>query len=229
MSTLEIAHISKSYNHLVLNDVSFDVQSSNICGLLGVNGAGKSTLFKIICGLVKPDGGKISLNGSALVRGTYGFMIENPSFDEELTGYENLFGLSLLFDGIGKNKILDVLSKTGLEKKKDVRVKNFSLGMKQRLYFAYALMNDPKALFLDEPFNGLDPVSTRDMENCLIAFAKAGGIVLLSSHMIGEIEHLCQSVVIIDKGTVVYQNSDISNVDLRKVFFASVMLDGTAQ
>lgn len=229
MSALQINHISKTYDQPVLKDVSFQVTSGSICGLLGVNGAGKSTLFKIICGLTKAEGGEVLLDGLPLKRGSYGFMIENPSFDEELTAYENLYALSLLFDGITKEKILKLLLAVGLEAKKDVRVKNFSLGMKQRLYFAYSILNSPKVLFLDEPFNGLDPVSVRDLETLLKAFSEAGGIVLLSSHMIGEIEHLCQSVVILDHGRVVYQNADLSHVDLRTVFFGSIASTGAVQ
>jgi ABC-2 type transport system ATP-binding protein len=156
-------------------------------------------------------------------------MIENPSFDEDLTGYQNLYALSLLFDGITSERIRNLLLAVGLEKKKDERVKTYSLGMKQRLYFAYAIMALPKVLFLDEPFNGLDPLSVRDIENLLLSFAKAGGIVLISSHMIGEIEHFCDSVVILDHGVLTYQNDDLKAVDLRQVFFDSISNSGTVQ
>jgi ABC-type multidrug transport system ATPase subunit len=229
MATLTIKSLSKAYGQPVLTDVSFAVSSGHICGLLGVNGAGKSTLFKIICGLVKADAGEVLLDGAPLKRGSYGFMIENPSFDEDLTGYQNLYALSLLFDGITSERIRNLLLAVGLEKKKDERVKTYSLGMKQRLYFAYAIMALPKVLFLDEPFNGLDPLSVRDIENLLLSFAKAGGIVLISSHMIGEIEHFCDSVVILDHGVLTYQNDDLKAVDLRQVFFDSISNSGTVQ
>lgn len=229
MNVLSIENISKSFDHPVLKDVSFEVKAGSIYGLLGVNGAGKSTLFKIICGLLPLDSGKIMVDGEPMKRGSYGYMIEYPSFDEELSAFQNLYALSLLYEGISKERILSVLSVVGLEGKKDEKVRHYSLGMKQRLYFAYAIMNLSKILFLDEPFNGLDPVSVRDIEGFLKSFAEGGGIVLLSSHMIGEVEHLCSGVLILDEGKIVYNNPDIAKTDLRKAFFDSVGQSGEAQ
>jgi len=229
MNELKIEHISKSFDRPVLKDVSFEVKAGSLCGLLGVNGAGKSTLFKIICGLLPSDSGEILLDRSPMKRGSYGYMIEYPSFDEELSAFQNLYALSLLYEGIGKDRINKVLSIVGLEGKKDQKVHSFSLGMKQRLYFAYSIMNLPRILFLDEPFNGLDPISIRDIESFIKTFAEGGGIVLLSSHMISEVEHICSGAIIIDEGKIVYSNDDISKVDLRKAFFDSVGSSGEAQ
>ena len=233
---LEIKNIFKSYGKKrVLNDVSFSVEKGGVCGLLGLNGAGKSTLMKIICSLAFADAGSVSLNGkvingkNSVPNENTGFMIEAPSFYRELTGRQNLTALSKLYDGVDKKRIDDVLTATGLAGQADVAFRKYSTGMKQRLYFSYAIMNNPRLLVLDEPFNGIDPVTLNLFRLLIKSFARSGCIVLLSSHILSEIQSVCDSIQIINRGEIVYSSKDIAGLDLESIFFSSVSGGGEAQ
>lgn len=229
-SYLEIKKISKSFGKLkAVTDASFKIKEGSICGLLGPNGAGKTTLLKIIVQLILHDAGEVLMNGKAISKDGVGYMIENPDFNEALTAKENLIALSFLFPHLHKARIEEVLTIAGLTNKADIKVKNYSMGMKQRLYFAYSIIHEPKILILDEPFNGLDPISVKLIEDFLLNYIKSGNIVLLSSHMISEIQHICDSVVIIDHGIITYQNENICDANLKKIFFENVTISGDAQ
>lgn len=230
---LKIENICKKYGaKLVLNDVSFEVPNGQVCALLGLNGAGKSTLMKIICMLARANSGNVEFDGKALIdntSGEVGFMIEAPKFYNELTGRGNLVSLSFLFDSIPKERIDEVLALTGLEEHADVSYKKYSLGMKQRLYFAYALLNKPRLIVLDEPFNGVDPVTVRHFQNLITDLAKSGCTVLISGHMISEIQAVSDRAIILDHGEVVYQDEDIHGKDLTETFLSLVSESGAAQ
>lgn len=232
---IEIKNVSKSFGkNKVLNNISFNVGCGKICGLLGLNGAGKSTLMKIICKLVFPDHGEIILNGiKNTQRGSnqkVGFMIESPAFYGELSGRSNLEVFSALYPSISSKRIDAVMKLTGIAAKGEVVYSKYSIGMKQRLYFAYALLNDPAILILDEPFNGIDPVSIKLFEELIKRFAMEGGTVLISGHIISELEKICDCAVIIDDGRIKSIIPDLSNVSsLEKCFLSLVNESGDVQ
>ena len=231
---IRIKNIEKKYgNKKVLNDVSFDIEMGQICGLMGLNGAGKSTLMKIITTLVLSDKGDVFYD-DVKINNTksdinIGFMIESPSFYKDMTGKNNLVLLASLYDDISETDVIDALTKVGLYEHMNILYKKYSLGMKQRLYFAYAIMGKPKLLVLDEPFNGIDPITIRLFKNSIIELRNNGCIVLISSHVISDIEELCDKVVIIDKGNIIYDEINNKSVDLEKLFISKVDNGGMAQ
>lgn len=231
---LEIKNISKKFGKkTVLKDVSFTVKDGSVCGLLGLNGAGKSTLMKIICKIVFADSGDAIVSGKSIREAdsnkNLGFMIESPAFYKELSGRKNLKLLSTFYPDLLEEDISAALKKAGIVDSADIAVKNYSLGMKQRLYFAFALLNKPKVLILDEPFNGIDPVIIRLFENNIKALAAEGCTILISGHIISELQNICDSVVIIDKGTVRYSGDYSKGDDLTELFLSYVSENGDAQ
>lgn len=230
----EIININKKFaQKKVLSNVSFRVESGTICGLLGLNGAGKSTLMKIIASLVFKESGEIKHNGIELKKDSnnisLGYMIESPAFYKDLSGVSNLKILSSLYNGVKDERVDQVLSDVGLDDLKNTQVSNYSLGMKQRLYFAYSILNNPKILILDEPFNGIDPVTSRLFKDLIFRLAKQGCTIIVSSHVISDIQEICDKVVIIDKGVVVYDNSLSKNENLEKLFLSKITSNGLAQ
>jgi ABC-2 type transport system ATP-binding protein len=209
---LRVGNLSKSFGKKkVLENISFDIQKGKITGFLGPNGAGKTTTIRVLLGLIKKDRGAIELNGREIgdtkdlkfaVR--IGSLMEFPSFYLNLTAKDNLEIISLLDDyERGEKGINDLLNCVGLEKEKDGLVKTFSFGMKQKLAIANALLNEPELLILDEPFNGLDPNSTDDLSGILKEFAKNKGTIFVSSHILSEVENLCDRIILINKGKII--------------------------
>jgi ABC-2 type transport system ATP-binding protein len=231
---LEIFKINKKFgNKLVLNNVSLNIPIGSICGLLGLNGAGKSTLMKIITSLMFKDSGEIKYNGEIYEKDessiSIGYMIESPSFYKDLSGKDNLLLLASLYNSINKYRVEEVLIKVGLQESKDVLVKKYSLGMKQRLYFAYAILGNPEVLVLDEPFNGIDPVTSKLFKDLIKDLSNKGCTILISSHVINDVKQICDKVVIIDRGIVVYDNSVSKDDDLEQLFISKVSNSGYAQ
>lgn len=232
---LSIKNINKVYDgKKVLDDISLDVESGKIYALLGLNGAGKSTLMKIVCGLAFPDSGEITLDGKSLLddkdrTSKIGFMIEMPAFYRELSGKQNLEALAILYDDIDKKRVDEVLMLTGMHEQANVAVKKYSLGMKQRLYLAYAILSKPRLLVLDEPFNGIDPVTINLFKNLILELAKNGCIVLISGHVITEIQSISDSAVIIDNGKIVYRDEACKGKDLTEIFLNTVSDAGLVQ
>lgn len=189
--------------------------------------------MKVICGLSVPSEGQIFLDGKEITgkgSAAIGAMIESPAFYKELSGAKNLAVLSSLFENVGPIEIKDALKTVGLEKSANVRYGKYSLGMKQRLYFAYALLNHPRILILDEPFNGIDPVSVKLFEEIIRKLAAEGCAILISGHIIAELEKICDSVIIIDEGNVRYVCEDLSSVDsLEALFLEKVTGTGDSQ
>ena len=228
---VEIRQISKLYqNKHVLNGVDLVLKPHDICALLGPNGAGKSTLIKILAGLVRQDSGDIYIDGVKKTSNKdFGFMIENPAFYDNLTVQKNLEALAVFYDRITNEDVENVIRVVGLLSHKYVLYKKLSMGMKQRLYFAFALLGKPKVLILDEPFNSLDPISIKLFEDIIKSYAAAGNIVLISGHDIRELESICKSTYIIDQGNIVYSCDDISKINLKEEFFRVVSTSGEAQ
>ncbi|HEY0177905.1 MAG TPA: ABC transporter ATP-binding protein [Pedobacter sp.] len=203
-------NLSKSYpSGKALDNVTIHISPGQICGLLGRNGAGKTTLFKILRGLVKPDQGQVVINSKRAK--PVGGIIERPGLYNFLNAYDNI----KIFAGIqgapaDKLSIEQTLLKVGLPLDRKDPVRNFSLGMKQRLGIAIALINDPECLVLDEPFSGLDPIGVASLITLIRKLAEEENIaILLSSHMMGEISKCCHFLYVIEKGEIV--NAGITN------------------
>ncbi|MGT2800658.1 ATP-binding cassette domain-containing protein [Streptococcus sp. zg-86] len=188
------------------------VHEGEIYGFLGPNGAGKTTTMKMILSLVSPTSGQIFVNGQPIDQkgqylGQIGSMIEEPSYYPNLTAYENLLVFQKML-GFDKKQIWPTLKLVGLadEKNRKKLVKAYSLGMKQRLALAFALVKKPKILLLDEPTNGLDPAGIHEIRELIVKLAKEEGLtVFISSHILSEIEHIADRVGIINHGRLVYE------------------------
>lgn len=216
---LKINSLEKSFGKKkVLDGVSFEIEKGKITGFLGPNGAGKTTTINILLGLIQKDGGRIELNGKEIQDTKdlkfflrIGALLEFPSFYSYLTARENLRLLSLIdHSDINKRKIDDLLNMLDLEKEKDFPVKTFSFGMKQKLAIAHAFLNEPELLILDEPFNGLDPNSTDHLNKILKDYAKKSGTVFISSHILSEVENICDRVILVNKGKVILREDLIA-------------------
>ncbi len=194
----------------IIKGISFEVMPGEVFGFLGPNGAGKTTTIRMIVGLIKPTSGTILIGGKDIrknfteaMRGL-GSIVENPEFYSFLTGQENLAYFARMDSSIKKERIQEVTELVGLEKRIDDRVSTYSLGMRQRLGIAQALLSNPKLLILDEPTNGLDPSGIHEMRDFIRALARNEGIsVLVSSHLLSEIELLCDRVAIMTDGTII--------------------------
>ncbi|HEM3181027.1 ABC transporter ATP-binding protein [Streptococcus suis] len=210
---LEINHLNKVYKDVTTVDIEkITVREGEIYGFLGPNGAGKTTTMKMILSLVTPTSGEIFINKKDIRNdkkylNQIGSMIEEPSYYPNLTGYENLLVFQKMV-GFDKNNIWPTLELVGLadEKNRKKLVKAYSLGMKQRLALAFALVKKPKILLLDEPTNGLDPVGIHEIRELIVQLAKEKGLtVFISSHILPEIEHIADRVGIINHGRLVYE------------------------
>ncbi|HSR60243.1 MAG TPA: ABC transporter ATP-binding protein [Robiginitalea sp.] len=200
---LEAAGISKNYGGLaVLKDVSLGLERGEVCGLIGPNGAGKSTLFRIVLGLVRCDSGKVYLDSEA--RKPLGGIIEKPALYGYLSAVENLRVFSRV-QGLALSRAgaLDLLQQVGLPTYRRDPVRNYSMGMKQRLGLAIALLNDPGCLVLDEPFTGLDPIGIKDLRELVRRLAAERQIgILISSHNLVELGDLCDRLYVLDQGEI---------------------------
>lgn len=212
---LEIKNLQKSYNKKKVLDIDYlEIEQGSIYGLIGKNGAGKSTLMKLILGLVKKDGGEIRVFGEEVspknqkdLNKNLGALIENPSFYDHLSGYENLEIICSL-KGINKAEISKTLDLVGLHNVGKKKARDYSLGMKQRLGIAIALIGNPKLLILDEPINGLDPQGIEEMRNLFKNIVKnTSTSILISSHILDEMEKISTHIGILKEGKLTYNGS----------------------
>ena len=210
---IELRKLSKIYKDVTTVDLEkITVREGEIYGFLGPNGAGKTTTMKMVLSLVSPTSGEILVNGQNIKEDkTYlnriGSMIEEPSYYPNLTAYENLLVFQKMV-GFTKNNIWPTLELVGLaeEKNRKKLVKDYSLGMKQRLALAFALVKKPRILLLDEPTNGLDPAGIHEIRELIVKLAKEKGLtIFISSHILPEIEHIADRVGIINHGRLVYE------------------------
>ena len=197
---LSVNNVSKrAKDFQILNKVSFELGSGEIVGLIGPNGAGKTSIMKILVGLTRNYTGEVDLSGVRDI----GCMIETPNFYPYNTGYQNLMYFAGL-NGVGKKKVEELLELLGLKEAANKNVKADSLGMRQRLGIAQALLKDPDVLILDEPTNGLDPEGIYEVREYIRKIANEKHItVLISSHLLGELEKMCHRAIIIKKGEVI--------------------------
>ncbi len=225
---LEIQNLNKSFGKKkVLTDVSFDIKQGEILGFIGPNGAGKTTTIKIILGLQKIDSGKILINGYDIQKNfekaieKVGSIVENPDSYMYLTGMQNLKLIANLYN-VKQDKIDELVKTVGLENRINDKVSKYSLGMRQRLGIAIALVNTPNLLILDEPTNGLDPEGIKELRELLVKLAKKQKIaILISSHNLAELESFCTNVCMIQNGKIVASES-MEKVWQKKTYIVEV-------
>ena len=209
---LRIVGLSKRYGRLVaVDNLSLEVRRGQVYGFLGPNGAGKTTTIGLILGLIAPNRGQVEVFGLNTrhhlpqVLQRTGVILENPSFYPHLSGRDNLRGWSALSGGATTKRIDEVLELVGLLGRSRDKVRNYSLGMKQRLALGAALLHDPELLVLDEPTNGLDPAGMREVRQLIRGLGEMGTTVFVSSHLLGEVEQMCDHVGIIKQGRLITQ------------------------
>ena len=206
---LELKNLDKKYGSVhAVNNLSFTIKKGRVYGVLGPNGSGKSTTLGIILNVVNKTSGSFSwFNGELSTHEALkkvGAIIEHPNFYPSMSAYENL-RLVCKIKGISTSKIDEKLTTVNLIERRDSKFKTFSLGMKQRLAIASALLNDPEILILDEPTNGLDPQGIHEIREIISNIASKGTTILLASHLLDEVEKVCTDVVIIRKGKKLYE------------------------
>lgn len=194
----------------IIKDLSFEVNEGEVFGFLGPNGAGKTTTIRMLVGLIKPTSGTILIGGKDIRKNfteamkSLGCIVENPEFYPFLTGWENLAYFARMDRSIRPERLQEVAELVGMTARVHDRVSTYSLGMRQRLGIAQALLSNPKLLILDEPTNGLDPSGIREMRDFIRYLAKKEGIsVLVSSHLLSEIQLLCDRVAIMTNGEII--------------------------
>ena len=213
MAVIETSNLTKRYrNTVAVDQVSFSVEPGQIFGFLGPNGAGKTTTIGMLLGIVTPTAGSFTLFGGSsakelhAARQRIGATLEYPNFYPYLTGWDNLRIVANVKRKSTK-AIEEVLEIVGLSERRKTTFKAFSLGMKQRLALAATMLGDPELIILDEPANGLDPEGMREIRNIIQELARRGKTIFLSSHLLWEVERTCTHVAIIQKGTIIRQDS----------------------
>lgn len=230
---LEIDHVTKRYDEdAVVNELSFTVQPGRVTGFLGPNGAGKSTTMKILLGLAAADEGTATIGGTSYrdledPARTVGVVLEPNAFHPGRSGRNHL---RILADGGGfpAERVQEMLSVVGLDDAADRRVGAYSMGMRQRLGLAAALLGDPPVLVLDEPGNGLDPQGIRDLRGLLRERATRGDTIFVSSHLLSEVEHLADEVVVLNKGRLV-ASGPLSELQREETFVRSPSRGGLTE
>ena len=211
MIDLEISHISKSFKkEKILEDISLYGTGGHIYGIIGRNGAGKSVLFKLICGLMMFDEGSIRINDKYVGKDidfpeNIGVLIESPGFLWYQSGYANLAYLAGIRRIIGRNEIQEIMRNVGLDPFSRKIVAKYSLGMKQRLGIAQAIMENPDIIILDEPMIGLDEQGVEDMRKLFLHLRDEGKLILLASHNKEDIETLCDEVFYLKSGEIIHR------------------------
>lgn len=200
---VEISHISKTLRGAkVLDDVSLTLEGGNIYGLMGENGSGKTMLMRTVCGLVRPDRGTVTFDGQdrKTAKPVLGVMIENTALYPDLTGMENLGLFASILRIADKNAQAEAMERVGLDPKDRRTYRKYSLGMKQRLLLAQAIMEEPQVLLLDEPTNAIDAEGVALTHEIMRQEADRGAVVLLASHISADIHDLCCKVYRMDRG-----------------------------
>ena len=205
---IKLVNVSKKIDRkTIIDGLTLEIRRGEVFGLLGPNGAGKTTTIRMMVGLIAITAGDILIRGASINKdfrkaiAQVGAIVENPELYGFLTGYQNLVHFANLYPAVTLERIEEVISFIGLEKRIHDRVKTYSLGMRQRLGVAQAILNKPSILILDEPTNGLDPAGIKELRDYLRILAKNEGVsVIVSSHLLSEMELLCDRVAIIKSG-----------------------------
>lgn len=214
---LETKSLTKQYKNIrAIDDLSFTIKKGRTFGLLGPNGSGKTTTLGILLSVINQTSGSFTWfeeKNSHKQRKRIGAILEGPHFYENITAYKNLKLISKI-KGVGESQIEKVLKEVDLYNRKDDKFKTYSLGMKQRLAIASALLSDPEVLILDEPTNGLDPQGIADIRELIIKIASTGKTVILASHLLDEVEKVCDEYLVLKEGKLIHKgkvDQDISN------------------
>lgn len=208
MSVIEVKNVTKKWgSNTVLKSVDLETERSEIIGIIGHNGSGKTVLMKCICGFITPDSGEITVSGKRIgkdidIPKNIGLIIESPGFLPNFSGFGNLWQLAKIRGKIGKEDVRRVIKKVGLDPDEKKHVGKYSLGMKQRLGIAQAIMENPDILILDEPMNGLDKNGVEDMRELLLQLKVDGKAMIIASHNSVDIDVLCDKVFEINKGVL---------------------------
>lgn len=200
-------YTQKIKKDIILNDINLHLKENKIYGFVGRNGSGKSILFKGICGLLNISNGKIIIKGKEIGKDidfydNLGAVLDGSGFLPNLSSFDNLKLLASIRNKISDSDIKSALNKVGLDPNDKKKYKKYSLGMKQKLALAQAIMENPELLILDEPFNGLDSYSVKDIREMLIDYKKEGKTILISSHIKEDIDILCDEVYELDRGNI---------------------------
>lgn len=212
---IKLENINKSYKGIkVLNNINLEINSGKTIGIIGANGSGKSVLFKTICGFIAPDTGDVYIRGLKLgdkidFPEDVGIFINEPGYMSLFTGFMNLKFLADINKKIDINKIRSTMIKVGLDPDNDVKVKDYSLGMKQKLGIAQAIMEEQDILILDEPFNALDYKTYDDIKSIIKSLQDEGKTILLTSHNFNDIDQLCDDIYIINNGELSLATDEI--------------------
>ena len=208
MKIIEVNNLTKEVGKKkILDDISFELESGVVLGVVGKNGSGKTTLLKSLVGLIHPTSGEIKINGFDIKNdykkaiNSVGCMIEVPVMYDYLSGKDNLNIYRMMFKGIKKERVDEIIKLISLEGSEYKKLKIYSLGMRERLGIGISLLNNPKLLILDEPTNGLDPVGIKDLREFIKSLKDT--TVIITSHMLSEIENICDKVMFIDKGKLI--------------------------
>ncbi len=227
---LELKSVNKTIsNQKIIRDISFELYKGEVLGLLGPNGSGKTTTMRMIVGLMSITSGEIYIQGNSIKENfkesikQIGAMIETPAFYPFYSGYKNLMYFARMLDGVSKERVLEVIDLLGLSNAIHKKFSTYSLGMKQRLGIAQALLHNPSILILDEPTNGLDPAGVREIRDYLKRIAEVEQTaILLSSHLLSEIELICDRSIIIQNGQFV-ESIDLNDKSGEKLFVEIVV------
>lgn len=233
---LEIKNLCKSYGkRKIINDLNMTVFKGDVYGFLGANGEGKTTTIRMITSLIRSDSGEILINEKSVIKNrdqaikNIGAMVEAPKFYENLSGYENLKLMAKLIDGTSDKDIYKLLELVGLKDRSKDKFASYSMGMKQRLGIANALLGNPDLIILDEPTNGLDPYGMRDINELIVSLAKTSNkTFIISSHLLHEMEGICNRAGILHDGKLCIEGdvkklvseNNVSN--LEELFFDQV-------
>lgn len=202
---ISIKNVSKKFNDkIVLKDINLEIPKQRIIGLTGKNGSGKTVLLKIIAGLYFPSEGTVTIDSSLELKNDFGFLIDTGFLEEE-TGFNNLKLLAGLKNQINDKEIHEIMQYVNLNSYNKTKYKNYSTGMKQKLKIAQAIMEKPKVLILDEPFNGLDETSVTHFRQIFLKMKEEGVTIILTSHYKEDINELCDEVYNMKNGELIYE------------------------
>ncbi|HGI1115590.1 TPA: lantibiotic protection ABC transporter ATP-binding protein [Streptococcus pyogenes] len=225
---LKIQNLKKSYGkRTILNNVNMNISKGKVYALIGPNGAGKSTIMKILTGLVSKTSGSIIFEGREWSRRDLrkiGSIIEEPPLYKNLSAYDNMKVVTTML-GVSESTILPLLNKVGLGNIDKRPVKQFSLGMKQRLGIAISLINSPKLLILDEPTNGLDPIEIQELREIIESFKSEGMTIMISSHILSEVEHLADFIGFIYEGKIILEKEYDGSENLEELFNNQILFE----
>nr|WGE06349.1 ABC transporter ATP-binding protein [Bacillus subtilis] len=230
-TVLELKNVTKNIRgRTIIDDLSFTIREGEVFGFLGPNGAGKTTTIRMMVGLMKLSKGDVLICGKSITKEYakaikhIGAIVENPELYKFLSGYKNLQQYARMVKGVTKEKIDEVVELVGLTDRIHDKVKTYSLGMRQRLGLAQCLLHDPKVLILDEPTNGLDPAGIREIRDHLKKLTRERGMaVIVSSHLLSEMELMCDRIAILQKGKLIdIQNVKDENIDENDTYFFQV-------